>query len=289
MGGKRASEREAAYLAVIGGGNMARAIVEGGIRAGVLDADRVIVADPDEAKHDAFRRAVRTASEAVRFLEEREPEPGVGQVLLAVKPQMLGAVGRELLHEVGELDRVVISILAGMPSGRVRQELGGKARVIRVMPNTPAAIGMGMTAIASSPGVGEGSASDADRDLCRSLFEAIGKTVEIPESMIDAFTGVAGSGPAYVFYLAEAMEAAARRLGFEEAEARTIVMQTVVGAARLLSESGEKPQDLRARVTSRGGTTAAATGVMDEAGFLEMMIAAIRAARDRGAELAEGA
>lgn len=288
MGGKRASGRGAATLAVIGGGNMARAIVEGGIRAGVLDADRVIVADPDEAKHDAFRRAVRSASEAVRYLEEHEPEPGVGQVLLAVKPQMLGAVGRELLHEVGGVERVVISILAGMPGGRVRQELGGKARVIRVMPNTPAAIGMGMTAIASS-GAGEGSASDADRALCRSLFEAIGKTVEIPESMIDAFTGVAGSGPAYVFYLAEAMEAAARRLGFEEAEARTIVMQTVVGSARLLSESGEKPQDLRARVTSRGGTTAAATGVMEEAGFLEMMIAAIRAARDRGAELAEGA
>ncbi len=270
-------------VAFIGGGNMARAIIEGASSAGSL-GERWVVAEPDEARRGGFAHAVASASVALAWLGEVEEGPGQGQVVLAVKPQMLGAVAAEIGPALASgAARVVVSILAGIPSARVREELGGSARVVRVMPNVPAQIGMGMSAIA----LGEG-AQAGDDARARELLEGAGKVIEIRESMMDAYTGLAGSGPAYVFYLAEAMINAGVELGFSREEAMLIVRETIAGAGAMLVRSPEHPRELRMSVTSKGGTTAAATGVLDEAGVMDAIGRAIAAARHRGAELGRG-
>ena len=268
---------------MIGGGNMARAIYAGGFESGALDADRVVVADPDPAKRERFAHAVPTAMEAIERLEEIEGASGRGVVLLAIKPQALAGLGEELGGRLSDSGRAVLTILAGTPSGKVQRTLGPGLRVVRVMPNTPVSIGLGMSAVAAGDGAGEEDAAFAER-----LFAAIGDVVRIGEPQMDAFTAVAGSGPAYVFYLAEAMAAAAARMGFEQQTAERIVRQTIAGAVGLMERSGEEPGALRRAVTSPGGTTAAAIEVMESSGMLETVVEALRAAKARGAELARG-
>ncbi len=258
---------------------MARAILSGAKRAGAV-GDLCVVAEPDESKRRAFDHGVETAAQALEWVRDREPEPGIGQVLLAVKPQMFAAVADEIAP-LFEHERVVISILAGLTSQRIRAGLVGKARVIRVMPNTPARIGRGMSAIS----VGEGAALE-DAEYAHALFAGVGRTIALPESMMDAFTALAGSGPAYVFYLAEAMLDAAIELGFERDHALTIVRETVAGAGELMRSGADTPRALRAAVTSKGGTTAAAIDVLDQAGVMDDVMRAIHAARHRGTELA---
>lgn len=269
-------------VAFIGGGNMARAIIEGARRAGVL-GERWVVGEPDAGRRGAFEHGVASAGEALDRLEAIEGRPGQGQVVLAVKPQMLGGVAEEIAARMASgPSRVVVSILAGMPSARIRGALGERARVVRVMPNLALQIGRGMSAVA----LGDGA--EAGDDLrARELLEGAGKVVEIRESLMDAFTGLAGSGPAYVFYLAEGMMEAAVELGFSREEALLIVRETIAGAGELMARSPEHPHELRANVTSKGGTTAAATGVFDEAGLMDIVGRAIKAARHRGAELGE--
>lgn len=271
-------------LAVIGGGNMARAILGGAAEAGLVRG-RCVVAEPLAEKRGDFEHAVATAAEAIAWVQHHEPEPGAGQVLLAVKPQMLGAVAGEIGAALGAEDpgRVVITILAGTPSAKVRAALGGTVRVIRAMPNTPARIRRGITAVC----LGDGARHD-DRAFADALFRGVGRIVDLPESMLDAFTAVAGSGPAYVFYLAEAMVEAACEFGFEREQALTIVRETLSGSGELMRSSPDTPRALRAAVTSKGGTTAAATDVLDHAGVMDHVIRAIHAARHRGAELAQG-
>ncbi len=203
------------------------------------------------------------------------------QVLLAVKPQMLPTLADEIRGVIGP--RIVISILAGTPGSKIRERLGPAVSVVRAMPNLPATIRQGTTAICLSDG-----ASPGDDDLARSLFAAVGQVViTIEEAMMDAFTAVAGSGPAYVFYLAEAMTRAAVDVGFDETTAVKIVRETIAGSAALLGQSFDNPAALRAAVTSKGGTTAAATQVLDQANVIDTFRRAITAARDRGSELSQ--
>ncbi len=270
-------------IAFIGGGAMARAIIEGAAVSGVL-GDCWIVAEPDAGRRGGFERSVASASEALAWLVDAETSPGRGQLMLCVKPQMLAAVGDEIRDALGGgPSRVVVSILAGMASERVRGALGERARVVRAMPNLPAQIGRGMSAIALGAGAEAG-----DDARARELLEGVGRVVEIRESLMDAYTGLAGSGPAYVFYLAEAMINAAVELGFTREEALLIVRETIAGSAELMVSSPEHPHELRAKVTSKGGTTAAATRVLDEAGVMDALGRAIAAARHRGAELGAG-
>lgn len=267
-------------LAVIGGGAMAQAILGGAAESGVLESP-LCVADPSEACRERFDNAVSTAKEAVQWLTEHEGELGSGQVMLAVKPQMLPTVGEEISDLVG--DRVVISILAGAGGEMIRGALGGNCRVVRVMPNTPAQIMRGMSAIAASVG-----ASEADTEFAEALFESVGSVIRIDESMMDAFTSVAGSGPAYVFYLAEAIARGAREVGFDEQTAARIVTETVSGAAELLRQDPASASELRQRVTSKKGTTQAATDSFDASGVMEAIARGVVAARDRGIELGRG-
>lgn len=266
-------------LAVIGGGAMASAILRGASDAGALGP--VCVAEPDAARRAAFPNAVASADEALRWLAGTETSELPGQVLLAVKPQILPDIARAIAPHVG--NRVVISILAGVTTERLRNCLGGRCPVVRVMPNTPAQVRLGCTALALGPGTTDTHAAFAQR-----LFKAVGEVViRLDESMMDAFTAVAGSGPAYVFYLAEAMQRGAEGVGFDAETARTIVEQTIIGAAELLRTDGSPAADLRARVTSKRGTTQAATDTFDKLGVVDAIARGIAAARDRGRELGQ--
>ena len=268
-------------LAFIGGGNMASAIIGGAVQAGVLDADRVVVADPHPEARDRFRHAVPDAAAAPVWLAEHEASAGDGEMILAVKPQLPAGVAdaaREAISESPE--RIVPSILAGTTTAGVRTALGLAWPVVRVMPNTPARVRLGMTALSLAAGT-----TDDDAQNAALLFDALGETIRIDESLMDAFTAAAGSGPAYLFYLAEAMARGARELGMAPADADCVVRQTLLGASTLLAGDAEPPEQLRAAVTSKAGTTAAATGVFDDADLHGVVARAMRAARDRGREL----
>lgn len=274
-------------LGVIGGGNIAQAILRGAIDAGVIDPRRVAVADPGTAKRDFFRamgmRGHKQGAEVVAWMKENEALPGSGIILLAVKPQSLEEVAAELAPLLEGTRRVVYSLLAGTPTERVRGLLGDATGIVRIMPNMPVAVRRSTTAIARGAGALEGDDARAIE-----IFSAVGRVVTIDESLMDAFTAVAGSGPAYLFYLAEALATAATDVGFDRDTAAWIVRWTLTGAGALLDATDQPPATLRAAVTSRGGTTASAIKVLDEAGMTEAFRKAIRAARDRGRELAQG-
>ena len=266
-------------IAIVGGGNMAHAIYTGAVDAGMLDPSRVVVADPDASKRGRFANAVNSASAAMQWLSSMERE--APQVLLAVKPQVFPAVAEEIRDAfVSGGSVVVLSIIAGTTSDAIRAALGGTPRVVRIMPNTPAQVGHGMSAIAVGAGAVPGDEAFAVR-----LMEAVGQVVTLDESMMDAFTGFAGSGPAYVFYLAEALTRAGEAVGFDTASAERIAQAIVVGSARLLEEDGGPAADLRRAVTSPNGTTQAGTETLDRLGTLDAFVEAVRAARDRGREL----
>ncbi len=279
---------------------MGRAIVLGGLSAGVLDADRVAFVEPDLAQQTmllAQARSLtarcpavfRSAREGFAWLANLETTAGVGQLLLAIKPQTLGALAGEVRAEAAHgmspgTERVVISILAGTPGARVRDSVGeamGSARVVRAMPNLCVSIGRGVTGLCASAG-----AAERDLSLARAIFGAGGqKVLDLREELFDAFTAVAGSGPAYLFYLGEAMAAGAARAGLDPAQADAVVRATLRGAAELLAGDARSPEALRLAVTSKGGTTAAATQVLEERGVRDALELAIVAARDRGREL----
>lgn len=262
---------------------MGGALIEAVLAKGVVRPECLAIAEPDEARCKVWQErglaAFPKALTAMGWLTRHEPSPGAGQVLLAVKPQMLAGLAAELAPG-WQTPRTVISILAGMPTGNIAAALPG-ARVVRAMPNLPAKIGQGCTAVCRGEGV-----NPDDAALAMAVFEAAGpEVVQMPEAMLDAFTALAGSGPAYVFYLAEAMERAAIDMGFDARKARRIVRQTLLGAASMLDDSDPAAQ--RAAVTSKGGTTAAATEVLERRGVGAGMFEAILAARARGAELAK--
>jgi pyrroline-5-carboxylate reductase len=273
-------------LAIIGGGTMARTIIMGGDTGGVLSPAMVIVAEPIESKHESLRSlgvaACKTASEALTWLTARETEQDGGQLLLAVKPQSFPDVAANLAPALSAsgIRRTVISILAGTSTQKIRAKLGD-VTVIRAMPNTPAQIRQGVTAIA----LGQG-ASNEHAAFARHIFSGVGQlVVSIDEDLMDAFTAVAASGPAYVFYLAQAMVEAAVSLGFERDIAVKIVQETIAGSGALLAETGGEPAALIASVKSKGGTTEAALNVLEDRGVAETLVRALTAARDRGREL----
>lgn len=262
-------------LAIIGAGNMGGAIVRGVVRAGLFKPDEVVVCDAVEEKAGALARECRigvaqTASEAAR---------AASTVLLAVKPQSMDECLSGLKEAVGP-SRLVVSIAAGITTDFIQSRLGGKTRVVRVMPNTPALVGAGASAMCRG-----GHATAEDLAAAERIFAALGKVYKVDESLMDAVTAVSGSGPAYLFLLAEGMERAALESGLSENDTAGLVAQTLFGASKLLVESGEDASVLRERVTSPGGTTEAALAVLNERGFEEIIIAAVNSALNRAKEL----
>ncbi|KAB8166908.1 pyrroline-5-carboxylate reductase [Lysobacter maris] len=265
-----------ATIAFIGGGNMARSLIAGLVARGTAPAS-IRVAEPVEALRDSLRAdyGVVTVADAAEAIA------GAGVWVFAVKPQVMRTVCDAVAATAAETDPLAVSIAAGITSAQLDRWLGGDRAVVRTMPNTPALLGAGITGLFANPRV-----SDAQRDAAERILATAGETVWIDdEALMDAVTAVSGSGPAYAFLLAEAMQAAGQAQGLPEDTARTLAAQTLLGAARMLVESGETAEVLRKRVTSPGGTTQAAIETFEAGGFRALVDAAITAATRRGREL----
>jgi pyrroline-5-carboxylate reductase len=267
-----------AGIAFVGCGNLGMAILSRAIASEVIDPATTVVIE-----RDADRRA-QASNLGVRATADAAAARGAQLVVLAVKPQHF----LEVADAIGALSNAtcVVSVMAGWTSATIRAALSGGGalasgpRVVRAMPNMAAQVGVSMTAIAQ----GAGASSDDVADALR-LFSAIGKAVEIREELMDAAVAAVGSAPAYLFLLAEAQIAAAQDMGLSAATARAMAIESLLGAATLLASDGREPAQLRAAVTSAGGTTAAAMRVFDQGGFTVMVAAAMEAARARSAEL----
>ncbi len=271
---KAAAER----IVFIGAGNMAEALARGLLGARAAKPQDLFVTDVAPARLAHFRERYGIAGGTDNAAAART----AAALVLAVKPQTMAEVCRGLAGAL-ERDPLVVSIAAGVPTARIEEWLGGAPRVVRAMPNTPALVGAGVAALA--PGR---RATPEDLARAERLLGAVGAVVRVEEAAMDAVTAVSGSGPAYVFYLAEAMRSAAERLGLTPEVARTLVERTIAGAGRLLSESGAAPEELRRRVTSKGGTTEAAVGVLDARGVRAAIEEAVAAAAARSREMARG-
>ena len=263
-------------ITFIGGGNMARSLVGGLLARGSAPAC-IHVAEPHLPLRDALARDFCVDVHADNADAARRGSVWV----FATKPQVLRSVA-EALAPLAQTQRpLVISIAAGVSSTQLERWLGGDLAVVRAMPNTPALLGAGATGLFANLRV-----DAAQHALAETLMAATGLTAWIAnESHMDAVTGLSGSGPAYVFLLAEAMQAAGEAQGLDADTSRTLALQTILGAARMLTESGEPAAVLRQRVTSPGGTTQAALDAFEAGGFRELVATAIAAAARRGAEL----
>lgn len=267
---------------MVGFGNMGRSLAAGIVRAGTVSAASVLAVDPStslpESCADLGFRSV-TGVAQIGALDTRDV------LLLAVKPQNFTDVSEALKPLIDSLPRgdrpLLLSIMAGVTTSQLTTQLGDRLGVVRAMPNTPAQIGQGATAYC----LGTGADHDHEAVAKRLLSAAGPLTIRIDEALMDAFTAVAGSGPAYVFYLARSMVAGAVAAGLDPVTAEAVVNQTITGAGSLLCRDDASPHELLTRVTSKGGTTQAALRVLDSHGVDKALEFAILAARDRGREL----
>ncbi len=265
-------------IAFIGAGNMAAALI-GGLIADGTPPERLIAADPDTE-----RLRQLAASAGIRTLEDNaEAVRAADVVVLAVKPQVLQQVAGGLAEAIQAHRPLVISIAAGVRSDTLQRWLGGGVALVRSMPNTPAMLQAGATALYATPEV-----DAAQREQAETVLRAVGlvRWVE-DESLMDAVTALSGSGPAYFFLFMEALEQAGERLGLPADTARLLTLQTALGAARMAIESGEDPAELRRRVTSPGGTTERAIASFEADDLAGVVQRALSAARDRSVELSQ--
>lgn len=262
----------------VGAGNMARSLV-GGLLDDGWDPAHILASDPT-----AEVRAAISERLGIRCLSDNAELARRATVLvLAVKPQQLQAVARELAPLVQEHKPLVVSIAAGIRSADVARWLGGKVALVRVMPNTPALVGSGASGLYATAQV-----TDAQRDDAERILRAVGVTVWLAdESQLDVVTALSGSGPAYFFMIMEALEQAAINQGLAPETARLLTLQTAFGSAKLALESGDDPGDLRRRVTSPGGTTERGLKVLEEGGLTELLAKTVKAAAARSQELAD--
>ena len=260
-------------LQVIGGGRMGEALVGGLVRAGTVAAPDVLVVEPVDARREALARLLPGVGLAV------EPAAAEGTVI-AVKPADVPTACRAAAAAgTGR----VLSIAAGVTTAALEAELAPGTPVVRAMPNTPALVGKGAAAIA--PGA---AATDADLAWAESLLGAVGTVVRVKEAQLDAVTGLSGSGPAYVFLVAEALVDAGVLAGLPRDVSHALAVQTLVGAATLLAEGDDGPEALRAAVTSPGGTTAAGLRVLEQRGVRAAFLDAVAAATERSKQLGGG-
>ena len=264
------------HIVFIGAGNMAGALISGLLADGT-PPERIIAADPSIEKCQAL-----SGMTGIRTLQDNREAATLADILvLAVKPQVLKQVAREITEQTRERRPLVISIAAGVRCDSLQTWLGGEVALVRTMPNTPAMIRAGATVLYATDGV-----SEEQRGQAESLMRAVGLVQWIAdESLMDAVTALSGSGPAYHFLIMEAMESAARELGLPAETAHLLTLQTAFGAARMALESDEPPETLRARVTSPGGTTERAVQRLEAGGIRDLFGEALQAARDRSVEL----
>jgi len=261
-------------IAFIGAGNMAGALLKGLLHAGACEPENVWATDvrEDRLKELAERHGVRTGSDNVEAAKWAEV------VVLATKPQVFDRILGQI---EGALSKdLVISIAAGVPIAAMEERLPEGTRVVRAMPNTPALVDAGATAIARGT-----HATDDDIEVARRFFDSVGITVVLDETLLDAVTGLSGSGPAYIFLIIEALADAGVKVGLHRDSAQLLAAQTVLGSAKLLLETGEHPGRLKDMVTSPGGTAIAGLHTLEAGGLRTTLINAVEAATARAAQL----
>lgn len=258
-----------ARLVVVGGGNMGRALVDGLLSSGWPPSEVAVVEELA-----GVRDALVARLPGVAVLPE---VPGGTPAVVAVKP---ADAERACTALAGARTPRVVSIVAGLPTAKLERLLGAGPAVVRAMPNTPARVGAGVTAIS-----GGGSAGEEDLVWAEEVLSAVGAVVRVPESLLDAVTGLSGSGPAYVFLFAEAMIEAGVRNGLAPETSRILTLGTIAGSARMLAETGELPEDLRSAVTSPGGTTEAGVAVLESRNLRQAVSDAVTSAADRSRQL----
>lgn len=258
---------------------MGEALLKGILQSGLYSKEDIVVAEPEAERRDylATTYAIRTEESSLSLW------PQCDTVILAVKPQVMEALLQASRDQIAG-GHLLITIAAGLPLSFYSDCLGSKSRrIVRVMPNTPALVLEGASAIS-----GNDNATAADLEKTKAIFNAVGKALVVDESYLDAVTGLSGSGPAYVFTFIEALVDAGIKCGLPRTVAETLTLQTVIGSARLLQENGEHPAALRARVTSPGGTTISGLHVLEKAGFSGIVMDAVEAAATRSMELGKG-
>jgi pyrroline-5-carboxylate reductase len=263
----------------VGAGNMGEALIKGLLGASLVPAEAIVATDvrPERLKDLTLQYGIRSAADNGTLVRQTDV------VILAVKPQIMAEVLAEIAPAVTR-DKLLVSIAAGVSTARLRAGLGKDARLIRVMPNTPALVLEGVTAIARGEGLEPG-----DLDVAGAIFGAVGRVVVLGEEAMDAVTGLSGSGPAYVALVVEALADGGVHAGLDRATALTLATQTVLGAARLLRETGLHPGALKDMVSSPGGTTIAGVAALEAGGLRTALITAVERATQRSRELGRGA
>jgi pyrroline-5-carboxylate reductase len=265
-------------LGFIGGGRMAEALIKGILHSGFLKADQVVAIDPSQE-----RRILLQEEYGIQVTEE----PGklwqdCSVVILAVKPQVVAAVLKEHREKINA-GHLIISIAAGIPLPILEGcTFGSGCRMIRVMPNTPAIVQEGASVLSPGKGV-----ADEELLLAKKIFDSVGISLVLEESYLDAVTGLSGSGPAYVFTFIESLIDAGIKVGLSRPVAESLSLQTVLGSVRLALETGAHPAELRAMVTSPGGTTISGLHELEKGAFRSMIMNAVEAATRRSGELGE--
>ena len=262
----------------VGGGNMGEALIRGLVESNLVPADSILVTDvrADRTRQLTEQYGVRALTGNGALVTEADV------VILAVKPQIMAPVLREVLPALVNRP-LIISLAAGVSTATIQSVLGKYARLIRVMPNTPALVLQGVTAIARTPGL-----DVDDLETAQEIFAAVGKVVVLDEDHMDAVTGLSGSGPAYVAIVIESLADGGVKMGLDRATAMTLATQTVLGAATLLAETGLHPGALKDMVSSPGGTTIAGIAALEEGGIRTTFIRAVERATLRSRELGRG-
>lgn len=265
-------------IGFIGGGNMAASLIGGLIADGTSPA-QIYIAEPDAQRAESLQQqfAVKLTTNNTSLVEQSDV------VVLAVKPQVLREVCQQITEAVKSRRPLIISVAAGIRIGDIDRWLGGDNAIVRTMPNTPALVQCGATGLFANKRVDE-----PQREIAERIMRAVGLTQWLEEeALMDAVTALSGSGPAYFFLVIEALEQAGRKLGLSDESSRVLALQTAFGAAKMALESSEPAEELRRRVTSPGGTTERAIGILEEGDLRGLFEQALSGARDRARELAE--
>ena len=262
----------------VGAGNMGEALIRGLVESNVVPADQIFIADvrADRVRQLAKQYGLHVVAGNAPLVKD------VDVVILAVKPQIMAAVLREAKPALTS-HPLLISLAAGVSTTTITSVVGAYPRLIRVMPNTPALVLQGATAIARTPGLAQD-----DLDTAQEIFAAVGRVVVLDEEQMDAVTGLSGSGPAYVALVIESLADGGVKMGLDRATAMTLATQTVLGAAKLLAETGMHPGALKDMVSSPGGTTIAGIAALEEGGVRTTFIRAVERATQRSRELGRG-
>jgi pyrroline-5-carboxylate reductase len=272
------SEAQPLRIGFLGSGKMATALARGWIQSGLITPDRLIGSDPLPAARQEFQQLTGVSA----IVDNAAVVDASNVLILAVKPQSLPALMREI-RPLLKPDHLIVSIAAGITLQSLEETFGPQQRIIRVMPNTPCLIGAGASAFALGH-----HATPADGQLVQRLMDAVGRAFLLSEHLLDAVTGLSGSGPAFVYLVVEAMSDGGVRMGLPREVATTLAAQTVMGAARMVLETNEHTGALKDRVASPGGTTIAGLHALERGGVRGALMDAVEAATLRATELAKG-